>query len=486
VSDVRWIDEKGFEQLRVSRLEMDAIGNNIDRSQEQAVLTVRSGRTYYGPVYFRNETEPYLTIARAAGRGAVTVAEINLKFIWDVVSGLRVGQTGLAYATDSSGILIAHPNIGQVLKKTDLRGLPQVAHALAESEEPSGPSIAADLAGQEVLSAHASIPALHWNVFVELPTAEAFAPLRGMLVRSAVLLLVGIVVSVVAAILLARRMAEPIRQLTEGAGRIGAGDLGQRIEVHSGDELEVLAGRFNAMAERLHESYGMLERKVEERTAQLAQEQAKSRDLLTNILPESVIGELSATGHVQPIRHEEATVLFADLVNFTQASASMPASRMVGELNEIFEAFDEITHREGVEKIKTIGDAYMAAAGLSGDAGGHAQRCVRAAVEMVRYLADRNRGSAFKWQVRIGMHSGPLVSGVVGKRKYAFDIWGDTVNLASRVQSVSEPDCINVSAYTYDLIKGEFNCTYRGKVTAKGKGEIDMYFVDVPQGARQA
>jgi class 3 adenylate cyclase/HAMP domain-containing protein len=478
ISDVSWIDSKGFEQLRVSRLEMDLIGNNRDRSRDPAFVAVKAGQTFYGPVYFRNETEPYLTIARSAGNGSVSIAEINLKFIWDVISGVHVGQTGLAYATDVSGTLIAHPDIGQVLKKTSLSTLPQVAKALGGRENTSGHVVASNLAGQEMITAHAPIPALHWHVFVELPTTEAFAPLREMLLKSGLLLLVVIALSVISAILLARQMAEPIRQLSEGANRIKAGQLDQRIEVHSGDELEVLASQFNEMANSLQDSYETLEQKVKERTDQLAQEQAKSRSLLTNILPESVIGELFATGQVQPTRHEEVTVLFADLVNFTNASASMPASRMVGELNEIFEAFDEITYQEGVEKIKTIGDAYMAAAGLSGNTFDHAQRCTRAALRMAHYLEERNQANPFKWQVRIGLHSGSLVSGVVGKRKYAFDIWGDTVNLASRVQSASEAGRINVSAYTFDLIQREFNCSYRGKLAAKGKGDIDMYFVD--------
>ena len=156
----------------------------------------------------------------------------------------------------------------------------------------------------------------------------------------------------------------------------------------------------------------------------------------------------------------------------------MPASRMVGELNEIFEAFDEITVQEGVEKIKTIGDAYMAAAGITLDSPDHAQRCTKVALRMVRYLDERNQRSAFKWQLRIGLHSGTVVSGVVGKRKYAFDIWGDTVNLASRIENAGEAGKVNVSAYTYDLIRTTFDCSYRGKVTAKGKGEVDMYFVE--------
>jgi len=220
-----------------------------------------------------------------------------------------------------------------------------------------------------------------------------------------------------------------------------------------------------------------LENKVSQRTAELKGEQVKTKELLTNILPNHVIDELAATGKVRPTEHKQTTILFTDLIGFTQASASMPAERMVSELNDIFAAFDDICREEGVEKIKTIGDSYMAVAGLSSDQADHAQRCTCVALRMRSFMSQRKEKSAFKWELRVGLHSGPAVSGVVGKHKYAFDIWGDSVNIASRMESSGEAGKVNVSAYTYDLIRNEFDCEYRGKVIAKGKGEVDMYFV---------
>ena len=215
----------------------------------------------------------------------------------------------------------------------------------------------------------------------------------------------------------------------------------------------------------------------------VAAEHERSELLLLNILPADLAQELSETGSARPARHESVTVLFTDLSGFTQAASTMPADRMVAELNEIFAAFDDIADACGVEKIKTIGDAYMAAAGLPKPCADHAQRCVRAGLSMVDHLDNRNKTAAFKWSLRVGIHSGPVVAGVVGKRKYAFDIWGDTVNVASRMESSGEVGRVNISAYTFDLIRAEYDCQYRGKVDAKGKGQMDMYFVT---GARKA
>lgn len=232
-----------------------------------------------------------------------------------------------------------------------------------------------------------------------------------------------------------------------------------------------------ALIEGLKQSERELEEKVSKRTAELQREQTHTKELLHNMLPVEIAEELSATGSVRPARHESVTILFTDFSGFTQAASTMPADRMVAELNEIFAAFDDLCDDLGIEKIKTIGDAYMAAAGLPKPCADHAQKCVTAGLRMVEFVERRNQSSAFKWSLRVGIHSGPVVAGVVGKRKYAFDIWGDTVNIASRMESAGEEGRVNVSAYTYDLVRKDFDCEYRGKVGAKGKGDIDMYFV---------
>ncbi|HTO86358.1 MAG TPA: ATP-binding protein [Thermoanaerobaculia bacterium] len=273
ITDVSQIDRKGREQLHVSRLSMNVASSDADFSSDPRVTVPLSGKTYFSPVYFRKETEPYITIAVAGSSEAagITVAEVNLKFIWDVISRIKIGQNGLAYVIDGRGRLIAHPDISQVLKNLDLSALPQVRLALGakENDESQQVSIARDPRGREVLAAYASIQPLGWHVFVEQPLKEAFATLDASLRRTGLLLLVGLVSSVVAGVFLARRMVEPIRAMQAGAARIGAGQLDQSIDVRTGDELEGLAGQFNSMAVQLKESYGQLERKVEERTHDL-------------------------------------------------------------------------------------------------------------------------------------------------------------------------------------------------------------------------
>src|SRR5215468_5513904 len=277
ITEISHLDASGREQLRVSRLAMDVVGSRTDYSTDPRFVQARPGRPYYGPVYFRKESEPYMTIAMVGNtpEAGVTVVEVNLKFIWDVVSQIHIGKAGHAYAVDGQGALIAHPDISLVLQKTVFGSLPQVQAAIAASPAARASddevAIARDFKGRRVLTSYATIVPLRWSVFVEQPLEEAFEPLRSSAKRTILLLLLGVGLSIVASLLLARRMVYPIRALQEGAARIGAGDLGDRIAVRTGDELEALAHQFNSMAGQLQESYAGLERKVDERTRELTE-----------------------------------------------------------------------------------------------------------------------------------------------------------------------------------------------------------------------
>jgi signal transduction histidine kinase/DNA-binding response OmpR family regulator len=273
IAEVAQVDAAGREQLRVSRLVLDAIGSGHDLSGTTAFRGARQDRRYYGPVYFFRETEPFMTLAIAGpGRDpAVTVAEVNLRFIWDLVSAIKVGASGKAYVVDKRGRLIAHPDLWLVLRNTDLADAPQVREALAGVAAEQGGQVGFDLGGARVLSTYAPVGPLGWAVFVELPLNEAYGSIYSSILRSALLLAALLGCAILAALVLSRRMTVPIRALTQGAARIGSGDLEQRIEIRTGDELEALGEQFNQMAAQLSESYATLERKVTERTTELAQ-----------------------------------------------------------------------------------------------------------------------------------------------------------------------------------------------------------------------
>jgi signal transduction histidine kinase len=269
ITELVQLDRDGHEQLRVSRLSMDVVGSGTDHSAEPAFVEAKAHKVYFGPVYFRKESEPYLTMAVAhGGRGGVTVAEINLKLILDVISQIKVGKDGYTYVVDRMGRLVAHPDISLVLRGTDMSRLAQVSAALASSDN-KAPIDATNRAGTPVLSADALIPALNWLVFVELPLAEAQQPVIDAGLRALALLVLGLLIAGLAGALLARRLVVPIRALQAGAQRMGGGDLGHRLDIKTGDELEALADQFNRSAEALEESYAGLERKVEDRTAEL-------------------------------------------------------------------------------------------------------------------------------------------------------------------------------------------------------------------------
>jgi signal transduction histidine kinase/CheY-like chemotaxis protein len=272
IIELAQVDGNGRELLRVSRLTTDTVASERDLSQAPAFTQAMAHKIWYGPVYFRRESEPHMTIALAGAREpGVSIAEVNLTFIWDVVSRIKVGARGYAYVVDAQGRLIAHPQVNLVLRQINLSQLAQVAAALAG--EPAGASpqgrAAKDAQGREVLAAHAPIPPLGWLLFAELPADEAYAPLYHAVLRSSGVLVAAFLLAGLAALLLARRMVAPIRLMRERAARIGAGDLGQRISVATGDELAELGDEFNRMAAQLQDSYANLERKVEERTHQL-------------------------------------------------------------------------------------------------------------------------------------------------------------------------------------------------------------------------
>jgi GAF domain-containing protein/HAMP domain-containing protein len=287
ITELAEIDATGHEQLRVSRLAMEVVGSGNDVSKEPSFTEAVAHKVYYGPVYFRRESEPYMTLSLSGTRRdtGVSIAQVNLKLIWDVLSKIKFAGHGRAYVVDAAGRLIAHPDISLVLRNTDMSQLAQVraAHAAGTANNAEQITEAEDVEGHKVLTASAPVAPLGWLVFVETPIEEAYAPLYASIERTALVLLGALALAFAAGMFLARRMVVPIQALRAGAARLGSGDLGQRIAIKTGDEVEALADQFNDMAARLQESYADLEKKVELRTHELSeslQQQTATADVL--------------------------------------------------------------------------------------------------------------------------------------------------------------------------------------------------------------
>jgi signal transduction histidine kinase/HAMP domain-containing protein len=360
VTEVTHLDGQGRERLMISRLAMDRVDAMTDYSADPRFVVARKGKTWFGPVYFRKETEPYMAISipEARDRPGATVVDVNLKFIWDVVSRIRIGQKGIAYVVDEKGYLVAHPDISLVLRKVNLSELPQVKAALAAAPEADWREVpeARDSSGEPVLSAYANVAQTNWRVFVEEPSSAVFAPLYDAILRTVLLLVAGVVISVIASVFLARRMVNPVRILQQGADRIGSGDLDSQIQVRTGDELEDLAGRFNTMTTQLRESYADLERKVTERTAALTEaldQQTATADVLkvisgspTDVMPvfEAIVRSAQAlvnARHVFAFRYDGERLHYVTgtdsscaWLDFVKATSPFPpdASTMSGRV----------------------------------------------------------------------------------------------------------------------------------------------------------
>ncbi|MGI9546938.1 MAG: adenylate/guanylate cyclase domain-containing protein, partial [Flavobacteriaceae bacterium] len=220
---------------------------------------------------------------------------------------------------------------------------------------------------------------------------------------------------------------------------------------------------------------------VKETNTIIEEEKDRSDALLLNILPKETAQELKETGHVEAKKFESITVLFTDFKDFTSSSAALSPENLVRSLDYYFSRFDEVMEKLGLEKIKTMGDAYMCTGGLHLNKEDHASRMVLAAFEIVEIteaVKSKDQTNIMPFEIRVGINTGPVVAGVVGTQKFAYDIWGDTVNVAARMETNSETGRINVSENTYELIKDEFECEYRGKIEVKNKGMMKMYYVN--------
>jgi signal transduction histidine kinase len=350
ITEAMAIDSEGISRVTVSRFTSVLPRDRKIDSALPALQLAREGKSYFGPVYFYRDSEPYMTLAvpieRYTGRAiGVLQVQVNLKYVWDLVSKLKVGTGGYAYAVARNGDLIAHPDISLVLQQRNVTHLNQVRSALQSPTDAENPTwtVARNLGGQEVFSSWALIPVLGWAVFVEQPVEEVYGPLYASLMRTSGLLLVGLGMALIASLLVARRVVRPLETLRRGVERIGGGDMNSRLDVKTGDEIELLAEEFNKMSENLRGAYDGLERKVADRTRDLAfaNERLQELDRLKSDFVSNVSHELrtpltAIKGAVDLILREVAGPLTEKQVHYLTRVRSN-TQHLAGLINDLLD-----------------------------------------------------------------------------------------------------------------------------------------------------
>jgi len=426
ITSVTALGSGGQERYKLSRVQLALPGDLTIRGDDEAFLRAKGGVTYFSPVYFVGDSEPYATIATPIERFAgeilgVLIAEVNLKYIWDVVADIRVGQAGYAYVVSGNGDLIAHPDISLVLGRKNFMNLAQVQNALAGETGPFTAS--ANLEGQKVFTAYATIPALGWTVLVERPTSEAYTSLYSSLFRSGVLLLIGLGMAVLASLMIGYRVVRPLQTLREGVARIRGGDLDHHIDIQTGDELQMLADEFNEMTAKLRESYAGIE---------------KISHLKRFFSPQlAELIELSGESDLMDDHRREITVVFCDLRNFTEFSSIVEPEEAMKVLREYYQAIGVLLRHYEATIEHFAGDGLMAYFNDPLPCPDPEIRAVRMAMEMQRdvgKLIEGWRKRGIKLGFGIGVSSGYATLGRIGsEEEFHYAAIGSVVNLASRL-----------------------------------------------------
>ncbi len=438
VESLSLVDAAGRERLFVSRIGLNRIDDNEDRSSEPAVRGARSDRFWYGPVNFHGGSEPFMTIAVAGNRSAVgvAVAEVNLKFIWEVISGIRVGRTGDAFVLDRPGRLVAHPDISLVLRADETAQLPLRTLREALQARPGQAAAGRDLAGNTVIAATAQIPGVDWSVVVQQPIAEAFAPIYAALWRTAALLVAGTVLAAGLAYGLSRRLVEPIRVLEDGVARIGAGQFDHRINLATSDEFERLATRFNEMAVELS----------------LSQERSERISRLKRFLAPQVAELVDRAGDDRVLdgRRVDVAVLFCDLRGFTAFSARSRPGTIIGLLRDYYDVLEKVVGAHGATLINFFGDGAMVLLNAPVSCPEPALRAVRMGIDMQRsaqHLLVSWRALDERLGFGVGVAMGPATVGRIGSEgRLHYTAVGNVVNLASRLCASADDSQILVDS----------------------------------------
>lgn len=478
VIDLMLVDGEGREQVRASRIGADVVGSGIDRRNDPAVAAAGKRGIWHGPVTLNRGSEPYIRLAVAGSRPSlgVAVADINLTLIWDLISSIRVGDTGLAFVIDSEARLVAHPTIDLVLKGVDavtgtrVRGLRDELTA-SDNE----PVVGSDFEGRSVIAAASPIAGTDWLVIAELPTAEAYKPIRNAVRRTALLMLAGAVLAIPIALLLARRMTGPIHLLGDGAARIGAGQFDHRIAIKTGDELEALADRFNRMAVDLA----------------LSQERSERIVWLKRFLSPQVadIVESSGDGTLLKARRSDVVVVFGDLRGFTEFSVQTEPEEVMGVIDAYYAAVGAIITRHDATLTHFSGDGLMVLLNAPLPC---PDAPVPRAVRMASDMRDAMQTLIAGWRARgcnmgfgIGIAKGVATVGRVGfEGRHDYTAIGHVVNLASRLCASAQDGQILLDSETGACVATSVKLVPLGPRLLKGlAGQVSVFAVAPDPGA---
>jgi class 3 adenylate cyclase len=425
VLSLRLIDAAGKERLFVSRIGLNRIESGDDYSRDPAVIGATAQRVWFGPVTFQGGSEPYMTVAVAGNRSAVgvAIAEVNLKFIWEVISAIRVGQTGKAFVLDLPGRLVAHPDISLVLRADQATTRPLQLLRAAILAQPGQAIAGRDIEGDAVMAAMASIPMVEWSVIVEQPAAEAFGPIYAALWRTGTLLIAGAILAALLAYWLTQRMVGPIRLLEDGVARIGAGQFDHRIELTTGDEFERLAQRFNEMAGELA----------------VSQERSERISRLKRFLAPQVAELVDQSGDDRVLdgRRVEVVVVFCDLRGFTAFSTRAEPETIIRVLGSYYDALGRVVATHGATLTNFSGDGAMVLVNAPVACPDPAVRAVAMARDMqasVQTLLAEWRAAGHELGFGVGLAMGPATVGRIGSEgRLDYTAVGNVVNLASRL-----------------------------------------------------
>jgi class 3 adenylate cyclase len=465
------VDGAGRERLYVSRISLNRMESGVDHSGDPAVAGAQSARVWYGPVTFHRESEPFMTIAVAGNRAAVgvAVAEINLKLIWDVITSIRVGESGQALVLDEPGRIIAHPDISLVLRGEDDPAAKPLQALRAAVLAQGGAATGQDTVGRTVMAAMAPVPGVDWTVVVHQPVAEAFASIYAALWRTGGLLLGGAIFAGALAYWLAGRMTKPIRLLEDGAQRIGAGHFDHRIEIATGDELARLAARFNQMAGELA----------------VSQERSERINRLKRFLAPQVaeLIDQAADGSVLDSQRVEVAVVFGDLRGFTAFSARAEPDTIMGVLGEYYDALGAVVARHGGTLTNFSGDGLMVLVNAPVPCPDPALQAVEMAVEMqsaAQALIARWRARGHALGFGVGLAMGPATVGRIGSEsRLDYTAVGSVVNLASRLCSSAENGQVLVDSAVAAMVDGRVPLIALGSRALKGYDQpVAVYAIE--------